>query len=92
MTGTGLAWSDVSARVGQSFAVEGGPALTLAAATPIEGAVRDGGGFRLDFVGPLHSQLEQGTYRFILDDVPVDIFIVPIARDSVAVRYEAVFF
>ena len=48
--------------------------------------------FSLVFRGPLEAQLGQGTYALRHDALGVlGIFLVPIARDAEAMRYEAVF-
>lgn len=48
--------------------------------------------FSLVFGGPLETQLGQGTYALRHDALGVlAIFLVPIARDAEAMRYEAVF-
>jgi hypothetical protein len=48
--------------------------------------------FGLYFLGPLDPVLPQSTYHFEHEAMgALDIFIVPVARDAEAVRYEAVF-
>lgn len=48
--------------------------------------------FSLVFRGPLESQLGQGTYALQHETLGVlAIFLVPVARDAEAMRYEAVF-
>ena len=53
---------------------------------------REGGSFRLEFVGPDEPVLPQATYRFGNGTAEHDIFIVPVSRDAAGVRYEAVFY
>ena len=56
------------------------------------GSVREDGGFRLEFHGPLQPELGQGIYRFLIGGRPSEIFIVPIERTADAMKYEAIFF
>lgn len=53
---------------------------------------REGGSFRLEFVGPSDPILPQATYRFSDGGAGHEIFIVPVGRDAIGVRYEAVFY
>ena len=95
MTGRGLALDDFAPHRGQPFAVEapgGGVELVLAEARELPGSVREEGGFRLEFEGPLQPELGQGVYRFLVGGQPSDIFLVPIARTAEAMRYEAIFY
>ena len=91
-----LAWDDFADAVGTAFAVEAGGArhlLTLAAAEPLADSGREGGAFRLEFRGPADPILPQATYAFAGGDGdPLEIFIVPIARDENGTRYEAIFY
>ena len=86
-----------SASVGTTLTVpraNGALALDLAEAQPLPQSMREGGGFRLMFLGPADAPLAQGTYTFSRDDrVAHEIFVVPIgpARDG-RLRYEAIFF
>jgi hypothetical protein len=48
--------------------------------------------FALDFRGPAEPVLAQATYRLQNDGLgPIDIFIVPVARDQGGTDYEAIF-
>lgn len=48
--------------------------------------------FSLLFLGPLDAPILQGIYRVDHDALgPLDLFLVPIARDDKGVQYEAVF-
>ncbi|MCX8474514.1 MAG: hypothetical protein MT490_01845 [Sphingomonas sp.] len=53
---------------------------------------REGGSFRLEFLGPNEPVLPQAIYRFASGEAEHEIFIVPIARGEGGVRYEAVFY
>lgn len=80
--------------VGGTFDTAAGGAtlpLTLEAAEPISNAMREGGGFRLQWLGPPDPILPQATYRMAVAGEEHEIFIVPISRDEGGTRYEAVF-
>ena len=66
----------------------------LAEARPLAQSPREGGGFRLMFVGPHDTPLSQGTYAFqTTEGVSHEIFIVPIGPDGEQrLCYEAIFF
>ena len=87
--------ADFATRVGKNFAV---PVrghrldMRLDAAQELPGSSRTGGGFRLEFIGPVDPILAQGIFPFEIARDRYEIFIVPIARDQVGTRYEAVFF
>ena len=66
--------------------------LLLVEAQAIPGSQRDGGGFRLEFHGPLQTGLVQGTYFFLVGGQPQEIFIVPLGPTGDKMRYEALFF
>jgi hypothetical protein len=66
--------------------------LTLDRAQPLSDSGREGGSFRLEFLGPGEPVLPQATYSFSDGETEHDIFIVPVARDGGGVRYEAVFY
>lgn len=90
-----LTWDDFRDAEGRRFRVEtgGGPVdLTLEHAQPLANSVRAGGGFRLEFVGPAAPTLPQAIYRFGGDGIdPFEMFIVPVAAEPGAIRYEAIF-
>ena len=95
MTDAPLSLEDFAPHRGELFPIEspdGAVDLVLIEAQPLSGSVRDGGGFRIEFEGPLEPELEQGVYNFHVDGLLREIFIVPIARTAEAMRYEAVFF
>lgn len=66
--------------------------LTLDKGQELSDSGREGGSFRLEFLGPTDPVLPQAIYRFVNEDVAHDIFIVPVARNPDGVRYEAVFY
>lgn len=66
--------------------------LTLDKAQELSDSGREGGAFRLEFVGPEAPILPQSIYRFARDTAEHEIFIVPIAQGAGGVRYEAVFY
>jgi len=87
--------ADFSGQVGESFAIAVAGhrlTLTLAAAEPLQGSVRDSGGFRLEFLGPVDPMLEQGIFPFDIAGERWDLFIVPLGRNADGARYEAVFY
>ena len=89
-----LTLEDFAAQVGQPYDTAVGAEsvpLTLEAAEPIANAARDGGGFRLQWLGPTDPVLPQAIYRMSAAGAEHDIFIVPIARSESGTRYEAVF-
>ena len=86
---------DFEQRVGKTFTVHAAGQtvpLVLRACQPLPGSQRDGGGFRLEFAGPLNPQLGQGLFTFQIDTDQFGIFIVPIGRSERSCRYEAVYF
>lgn len=90
-----LTIDDFSQWVGGQCDVDAGGerlAMTLVAAQPLEGSVREGGGFRLELLGPADQVLDQGIVSVAGPAGAHDIFIVPIARDAQGTRYEAVFY
>lgn len=66
--------------------------FALDKAQPLSDSGREGGSFRLEFLGPGEPVLPQATYSFSSDTVEHDIFIVPVSREPGGVRYEAVFY
>ena len=86
---------DFSDKTGTSYDVvleNGTVPLTLKEFAPLTGSPREGGAFRLLFVGPVDPVLPQATLPFRQGDDEIDIFIVPIARDQAGTQYEAIFF
>ncbi len=85
-----------SSRIGNRFAVtsaNGSQELRLARAEPLPGSVREGGGFRLEFLGAPEQFLPQAVYAFAIDGAIHDIFIVPLGHHPEGeMRYEAIFF
>ena len=89
-----LTAADFTGRIGKSVtAVVGGRpiALKLAAVQELPSSAREGGAFRLEWLGPAQAIIPQGTYVFDLG-FPTDIFIVPVGAEADAIRYEAIFF
>ena len=83
---------------GERFALQGAPAgdglwAELVDAQPL--AQPPAGGrqpFSLLFAGPPAPVLPQQIYRLVHQRLPaLDIFLVPVAADARAVRYEAIF-
>jgi hypothetical protein len=66
--------------------------LALDKSQALSDSGRDGGSFRLEFLGPAEPVLPQAIYRFGKDETAHDIFIVPVAREAGGIRYEAVFY
>lgn len=91
-----LTWDEFREAAGARYEVEGPEGcvgLTLDVAQPLANSVREGGGFRLEFIGPASPILPQAIYRFTGDgSEPFEIFIVPVAADPGGVRYEAIFY
>lgn len=86
---------DFAGWLGHSFAVAAGGdrlMLTLEAAQELRGSVREAGGFRLEFLGPVQPMLNQGIFRFEIEAERWELFIVPIGRSAEGTRYEAVFY
>ncbi len=73
-------------------APDGQVAMTLVGAEPLAHAQRDGGGFRLEFQGPLEPLLAQSIMTVSSPAGTHEIFLVPIAQNAHATRYEAVFY
>jgi hypothetical protein len=90
-----LTWDDFADAAGTTYAIEVGDDrvdLTLDRLEQLPHSPRATGAFRLEFLGPLERVLPQAIYPFSLEGEPVEIFIVPIAREAAGIRYEAVFF
>lgn len=91
----GLRWEDFAGRAGTSYTVAAGGAalqLRLDKAQELSDSGREGGSFRLEFVGPAEPILPQAIYRFAGPDGEQEIFMVPIARTNDGARYEAIFY
>jgi len=89
-----LVLDDFSRRVGKPFEVEvqgGRLPLTLDAAQELPSLGRQGGSFRLEFVGPHQPVLPQAIYPMNAGNDRMEIFIVPIGQDNRGTRYEAIF-
>ena len=90
-----LTWDDFASAAGTAYSVAAGShehELVLDRAEKIASAGRDGGAFRLEFLGPADPVLPQATYAFRrAGDEPLEIFVVPVGRDASGTRYEAIF-
>ena len=90
-----LKHADFEPRIGEDFAIEAGGtviSLKLQETAKLGAALREGGAFALYFAGPLQPLLPQATYTLRNDALgALDIFIVPFARTTEGVRYEAIF-
>lgn len=73
-------------------APDGQVSMTLVSAEPLPEAHRDGGGFRLEFEGPAEPLLAQSIMTVSGPDASHQIFLVPVAQDTRAARYEAIFY
>jgi hypothetical protein len=90
-----MAASDFSGRVGKTFTVTAAGhqlPLVLDAYQELPSSGREGGAFRLEFVGPHNPQLGQGMFNFAIGGDSFDIFVVPIRGEAAGIRYEAVFY
>jgi len=90
-----LTIDDFARRVGKTVEAEAGGqrvAMVVRAAQDLPTSGREGGSFRLEFMGPPNPMLGQGIFPFLLGGERFDIFIVPLSRDQSGVRYEAVFY
>lgn len=92
-----LTLGDFTPHVGADFAVLG-PAdpvalrLVAADALPADPAGRSRAPFSLEFVGPVDPAFAQATLTLEHPALgPLDIFVVPLARDAAGTRYQAVF-
>lgn len=71
---------------------EGEARMTLVAAEPLPHSPRQGGGFRLEFLGPTNPVFGQAIMTVSGPDATHDIFLVPIGQDAEGTRYEAIFY
>ncbi|HMC91919.1 MAG TPA: hypothetical protein VKI45_05600 [Allosphingosinicella sp.] len=90
-----LQLSDFEGAVGETWDVDLGAGtavgLRLDKAQPLARALREEGGFRLEWTGPSDTFLPQATYRFRRGAAQFEMFIVPVAKDGADYRYEAIF-
>jgi len=87
--------ADFSARLGDAFEVrvaEHRVPMTLDAVQELPDSGREGGSFRLEFLGPSDQFLGQGMFPFLSGDERFELFIVPVGQDADRIRYEAIFF
>ena len=95
MQGRIYSYDEFSGRVGRNYEIHAAGhrlPVKLDAVQELPGKVRQGGSFRLEFLGPHDPALGQGVYPFHFGDEGYEIFIVPIAREPRGIRYEALFF
>ncbi|MEA3041631.1 MAG: hypothetical protein QOC65_1120 [Sphingomonadales bacterium] len=81
--------------VGDRFDMEVGDTscpVELIDASPLIDSGREGGAFRLEFLGPCEPAFQQGTFLFRRNGEALEIFVTAIGRDQSGTRYEAVFF
>ena len=89
-----LSADDFADKAGTTYEVllEGGHVpLTLTAFDRLPHGLREGGAFKLTFLGPVDPVLPQASFPFRLGDEVVEIFIVPVGRDQAGTQYEAIF-
>ncbi len=91
-----LTMNDFSEKVGTGYTLlvdDGEVPVTLAEVQTLIDSGREGGSFRLEFLGPADPILPQSIYPVREDgEEAVEIFLVPIGRDQNGTRYEAIFF
>ena len=90
-----LTLADFAPKRGKPFQVQaqnGSLQLVLDQVQELPNSVREGGAFRLEFLGPMQPPLGQGTFRFLVGGEPREIFIVPIGVAEGKLRYEAIFY
>jgi hypothetical protein len=86
---------DFSGRVGKVFTVHVAGhqvPLRLDAFQDLPASQRQGGAFRLEFIGPTNPVLAQGVFAFHIGTDQYNIFIVPLGPESRGMRYEAIFY
>ena len=89
-----LTFADFAGKLGKTYEIlAGGGSLpvTLAEAQDLPGSARQGGAFRLVFLGPFEPVLPQGIYAVRRGTETHQIFIVPIGRTQAGTQYEAIF-
>lgn len=89
-----VALNDFAGRAGESYAVPADGTdhlLVLDIVQELPDHGREGGSFRLEFVGPAQPILPQAIYRFSGKAGDFEIFVVPVASGPEGTRYEAVF-
>ncbi|HYI63551.1 MAG TPA: hypothetical protein VEW71_01560 [Allosphingosinicella sp.] len=87
--------ADFSARLGNAFEVQVAEhcvSMTLEGVQELPDSGREGGSFRLEFLGPSDQFLGQGMFPFLSGGERFDLFIVPVGQDGDRIRYEAIFF
>lgn len=90
-----LALADFEPHLGESWEMEANGSswpARLSQAEPLNDSGREGGSFRLEFVGPADPAFQQGIFTFRRGEDAHEIFVVASGRDENGTRYEAVFF
>jgi len=91
-----LTLDDFAPHLGKEWEMDAGGGTVLPVeltdASPLSDSGREGGSFRLEFLGPADPAYQQGTATFRRDGAAHEIFIVAIGRSEAGTRYEAVFF
>ncbi len=85
---------DFADSVGKQYEIvftDGVVPVTLEQAQALPGGKREGGSFRLQFLGPLEPILPQGIFSFRLGEQIDDIFVVPVGKVENGIQYEAIF-
>ena len=90
-----LTLDDFAGAVGARFEMEAGEhrlPVELTSASPLPPSDREGGSFRLEFLGPVDPAFMYGTFVFRRDGRADEIYVTALGRDENGTRYEAVFF
>jgi len=90
-----LTLDDFAGRRGLTYEIVAGGGgrlpVVLDEVQTLPGGQREGGAFRLIFLGPHQPILPQGIYPIHRDTEVHEIFIVPIGQVQTGTQYEAVF-
>jgi hypothetical protein len=89
-----LTLDDFSGSIGRDFEVRLADAsvpLRLTEAGALPHGVREGGAFRLYFLGPQQPVLPQAIYALHEGGREFELFLVPIASAAGGTQYEAIF-
>ena len=89
-----LSLADFEGFVGEPYEIvfaDGTLPVVLEKAQGLPRSMREAGAFRLEWRGPAEPILVQAIYRFRRGEQLLDMFIVPVGRDSSGTLYEAIF-